>query len=161
MRDDSNSRTSDPHDAPRDEGVVLVLTLLLTVVLATVVLALATYAMSGVSTSRVTTERTESNAAATSALTWTIEEFAKKQLVPENTSTCDSTPVTVAVPEAIVTDATVLLTCTTDAVSDGNNPQIRLVAEAVTTDGTHRTIEVLLEVPAAAYTTQVNAWIVD
>ena len=62
----------------RDEGAILVLTLLLTVVLAVIVLALATYAATTLRSSDVTNGRTESNAAASAGLDWTIEQLAEK-----------------------------------------------------------------------------------
>lgn len=147
-----------PGDAARDDGTILVLTLLLTVVLAAIVMMLATYATTGLTTSRITTDRTESNAAATAGLTWAIEEFAKKQIVPEDPADCDSAPVTLPIPAGLADG--VQVTCTTEAMSAGSNPQVRLEATAPTARGGTRTIEVLLEVPAQQYTTQVNSWVV-
>ena len=144
----------------RDEGAILVLTLLLTIVLASIVLAIATYAATGLRTSKVTTERTESNAAARSALTWVIEEFAKKQLAPDDPATCGTSPTTIPLPAGLVDTGAVTVTCTTATASSRNNPQVLLESRATTAAGTARSIDVLLEVPAAQYTTQVNSWVV-
>lgn len=157
---DATEHRAEPRHRDGDEGTILILTLLLTVVLAAIVLALATYAATGLSTSRVTTERTVSNAAATDGLTWAIEEFAKKQLVPENDAHCDSTPVALSVPAGMVESAASLsLTCERQADID-NHPTVRLSAVATTAAGTDRTIDVVLQVPAAQHTTQVHSWVV-
>ncbi|MEQ8436298.1 MAG: hypothetical protein RIB65_02330 [Ilumatobacter fluminis] len=150
--------TGPAADSRRDRGAVLVLTLLLTIVLAAIVLALATYAATGLRTSKVTAERTESNADASSAMTWAIEQFAKKQIKPED-STCDDPLVGFEPPSGFVVGSTVTLACERAPLSDGNNPQVVLRSVAETADGTSRSIEVLLEVPAAQYTTQVNSWV--
>jgi hypothetical protein len=113
------------------------------------------------SASKVTTARTESDASAASTVNGAIDEFAKKQFVPENPGVCDAAAVPIAVPGGLITDGSVELTCQTQPLSSGNNPQVLLVADATTAAGNHRSIEVLLEVPARQYTTQVNSWIVD
>ena len=147
-----------PHD---DEGTVLILTLLLTVVLAAIVLSLATYAAAGLATSRVTTHRTESNAVATDGLTWAIEEFSKKTLVPENDAHCNSAPVTLSPPAGLLDgSSTVSLTCTRQADID-NHPTVLLAADATLASGTNRTIEIVLQVPAGQRTTQVHSWVAD
>ena len=137
-----------------DDGSVLILTLLLTVVLATMVLALATYAASGLTTSGVTTERTESNAAASSGLSYVIEELAKKQIAPD--SDCDAS---IPIPAGLVSSsgATVSVECTTQVEID-NHPTLLLTATAVTADGTTRVIEAIVQVPRDQYTVQVHSW---
>ena len=147
----SMRRTNDVDD----EGSILILTLLLTIVLAAVVLALATYAATGLRTSKVTTERTESNTVAAAGVTWAIEEFAKKQLDPA--ADCDST---IGVPSGLLEPGeSVLITCTTQPQID-RHPTVRLEAVGTTAAGTDRTIDVVLQVPAAQHTTQVHSWVV-
>lgn len=140
-----------------DDGSVLILTLLLTVVLAAVVLALGTYAATGLTTSRVTTERTESNAAASSGLSYVIEELAKKQIAPE--SDCDGV---IPVPAGVVssTGATVTIVCATQAEID-NHPTLLLTSTGITADGTERVIEAVVQVPRTQYSVQVHSWSAD
>ncbi len=157
----TNSTPRIPARHQEDGGSILILTLLLTVVLAVIVLALATYAAAGLATSRVTTQRTESNAVATDGLTWAIEEFAKKTLVPENDAHCAATPVALSPPSGLLdAGSTVALTCTRQADID-DHPTVLLTADATLASGTNRTIEVVLQVPAAQRTTQVHSWVAD
>jgi hypothetical protein len=136
-----------------DRGSILILTLLLTIVLAAIVLALATYATTGLATSKVTTERTASNALATDGMTWMIEDFAKKNVDP---TTCAGSPFTP--PSGLIAGGAVTITCTTQPDIDGH-PTVLLVADATTSAGTRRRIDVVLQVPTAQRTTQVHSWI--
>ena len=69
-------RNDDTDGAGRDQGVILVLTLILTVVLALVAMALASYAATGLRTSRVTDERIANEAAAAAAIEFVADTLA-------------------------------------------------------------------------------------
>jgi len=149
-----------PHPRPtseqvhRDRGSILVLTLVLTVILAVVVLAIARYVTTGLQASEVTTERTETNAAASAALTWVIEEFSAKRLQPA--ADCSAYDTVLAVPAGVAPTGTTTVTCSPlDEI--GNHPAVELLA-TTTIGGVTRTIEVMLQVPLTDYNAQVRSW---
>lgn len=141
----------------RDRGVVLTLTLILVVVLALVVVAIADFAVTGLRTSEVSTRRTESNMDASAAITWVIEEFSAKRLVPSVDCTAPDT--SIAVPPGVAPGATVAVTCNPSDEAD-NYPAVDLVAVASSPEATRR-IEVLLQVPRTDFNAQVRTWDVD
>jgi Tfp pilus assembly protein PilX len=143
-----------------DDGSVLVLTLVFTVVLAVVVLALAEYATVGLRTSRAATMRTETTADASSAVSWAIERFAKKELTPA--VDCDKAPYyrEITLPAGLLSaGVTVDLTCAETTPMTGE-PVIHLIA--VTTSGpSTRTVEATVEVPSYLHGARVADWRVD
>lgn len=69
-------RNEETDEAVRDQGLILVLTLILTVVLALVAMALASYAATGLRTSRVTDERIANEASAAAAIEFVADTLA-------------------------------------------------------------------------------------
>lgn len=149
--------TNRPLGTARDQGSILVLTLLLTVVLATIALALATYATAGARASRVTTELTQDNVAATGAITWAIEEFAAKRLTPDGD--CAQEAVGLDLPAGLVDG--VDLTCAIADDSALGNPQVLLEAGSAGRRTSRNAVSALVEVPTQQYLAQVNAWSAD
>lgn len=146
------STSSNAHR--RDEGTVLVLTLLLTIVLAAIVLALATYATTALATSKVTTGRVESNAAASAGVHWYLEELAKKTITDD--CIVEATGAAPAVPPAI---GDVAVACSVESPIDGH-PAVRLVATGTAGDA-DRVVDVVAQVPLNSYTVQVHSWTAD
>lgn len=141
----------------RDTGSVLILTLILVVVLALLVVAIARYATTGLTTSEVTTGRTESNAAASAGLTWSIDEFAAKRLLPS--TACAAADTVLPVPPSLAPYGSVTVTCSPrDDIE--NYPGVSLRSTA-TASGQTRTIRVLLQVPNSQFTAQVRTWDAD
>jgi hypothetical protein len=143
-----------------DDGSVLVLTLIFTVVLAFVVLALAEYAGTGLRTSRVATMRTETTADASSAVSWAIERFAKKELTPDGA--CFEAPSYKEIPlpgGLLSVGVTVELRCAETTPMTGE-PVIHLIAETHSGPST-RTVEATVEVPSYLHGARVADWRVD
>jgi Tfp pilus assembly protein PilX len=152
--DVTTSDTGTMKSTDRDRGSILVLAMVLTLVLAFVTIAIARYATVGLATSQTTSHRTRSNAAASAALQWAIDEFAAKRLYPG--VDCTTADTTIAVPAAALPYGSVTLTCgPSDEV--GNHPTVDLTAIA-TVDGVTRTIDVLLQVPRDTYNAQIRSW---
>ena len=144
----------------RDDGSVLVLTLIFTVVLAFIVLALAEYAGTGLRTSRVATMRTETTADASSAVSWAVERFAKKELTPD--ADCLEAPnyKDIPLPGGLLTvGVTVELRCAETTPMTGE-PVIHLIAETHSGPST-RTVEATVEVPSYLHGARVADWRVD
>jgi Tfp pilus assembly protein PilX len=141
-------------DDERDDGSVLIITLILTIVFASIAMALASYAVAGVRTSKVTTERTAAGAAATAGLYWMIEELTHKHVLP-----CDGTnPPPPSVPANVAPNAaSVTVTCTYLG-THGAHPAIRLSATATTTVGHTASVDAYVQVPNDTYTARVYRW---
>ncbi len=145
----------------RDDGTILVLTLILTVVLAVIVLAVADYVTVGLRTSEPATERTDSNHDAASTMNWAIEQFSKKQLTPG--ADCGNAPVymPVTVPNGLVPNgSSATLACAQTTPITGE-PVIHLIATVVGPAGSDRFIESTVEVPQYLHGTRVSDWRVD
>lgn len=105
--------------APRDAGMILASTMVLTVALAVVVVAVLGYVVVGLKTSRVTTERTEDAAAAAAAVYWVIEDLASG-------GTCaDTDTPAAAMPHRESVTVSCLLVVSTDGLD-----RVQLVAAA-------------------------------
>lgn len=144
----------------RDDGGVLVITLILTVVLAVVVVALASYVTAALRTSDVASERTESRADASAVLNWAIEEFAKKQLTPEDD--CGEAPSFATIggvpAELSGNGSTTTLECR-QTTPVNSNAAVHL--RAVSTGEQIRTVEATVLVPLYSHGAQVADWRVD
>ena len=143
----------------QDHGSVLVLTLLLVTVMAVVVIALAQYVTVGLKTSDVASERTETNADAASAMNWAIEQFAKKQLRPDDS--CGEAPAYagITVPAGLASNGTALsLECAQTNPITGE-PVVHLVA--MSTGVQDRMIQATVEVPRYSHGARVSDWRVD
>lgn len=143
----------------RDDGGVLVLTLILVTVMAVIVIALAQYVTVALATSDVASERTETNADAASAMNWAIEEFAKKQLRPDDS--CGAAPAyaEISVPSGLATNGTALtLECAQTTPITGE-PVVHLVATSA--GAQERVIEATVEVPRYSHGARVSDWRVD
>jgi len=138
-----------------DQGSILVLTILLTVVLAAIVLALATYSIAGLRSSDITTQRIEDDAVLSGAVNWAVEEFAKKQLLPDDA--CGESPTDIVIPAGLVDGAT--LACEQDVESEAGHPQVRLFATVTNASGRQRFAEVVLEVPVMSYEAFIRSWL--
>lgn len=137
----------------RDEGAILVLTLLLTVVLSVVVLALATYSTVGLATSRVTTDRSRGNAAASAALTWVIEELAAKRLTVDE---CDGG--TITFPSGLIDDGTATTVTCSPGAEVNDSPTVALAGRAV--GGVETRIVAEIQLPGDRYEAPVLSWTV-
>lgn len=140
-----------------DDGVVLILALILTVILAVLVIAIASYATTGLATSEVTTGRTESNASASAGMTWAIEEFAAKRFLPDTHCAVDGADL--QVPAGVAPYGTVEVTCSPRDDAD-NYPAVSIESTATVADQT-RIVTVLLQVPNDQFSAQVRTWDAD
>lgn len=147
-----------------DQGVILVLTLILTTVLAVIVLALATYAVTGLRTSDVTTARTQNGTVTGAALDWYLEQLSNLSIEPsdQHPSLCPDagTPPLQVVPVGVLAPygQTATIECTS-VRNIGFHPTFRLVANAVTVDGKQRTTEVIVQLPYDQRVAQIHSWI--
>lgn len=143
----------------RDDGSVLVLTLVLVMVMAVIVMALARYVTVGLKTSDVASERTETNADASNVMNWAIEEFAKKQLQPDDD--CGAAPdyLPITVPGGLASNgSTTTLECAQTNPITGE-PVVHLVAAS---NGMQtRVVEATIEVPRYSHGARVSDWRVD
>lgn len=142
-----------------DDGSVLVLTLILVTVMAVVVIALAQYVTVGLRTSNVASERTETNADAANAVNWAIEEFAKKQLRPDDS--CGAAPayLAISVPSGLASNGTTLsLECAQTNPITGE-PVVHLIATS--TGDQERMIQATVEVPRYSHGARISDWRVD
>lgn len=144
----------------RDDGGVLILTLILVFVMATIVAALATYVATGLRTSEVASTRAESNADAASVVNWAIEQFAKKQLRPDDH--CADAPAysTITVPVGLigVNGSNTTLECAQTNPITGE-PVVHLIATSVSSQT--RVVEATVEVPRYTHGARVADWRVD
>ena len=143
----------------RDAGSVLVLTLILVTVMAVVVVALASYVTVGLKTSDVASERTETNADAANVMNWAIEQFAKKQLRPDDD--CGEAPgyLPIVSPGGLASNgSSTTLQCAQTTPITGE-PVVHLVARSIG-DQT-RVIETTVEVPRYSHGARVSDWRVD
>jgi Tfp pilus assembly protein PilX len=139
----------------RDDGSVLILTLVLSVVLSLVVIGLATFAATGLATSDVTTERNAVVASATAAVQYEIEELAHKRSEP-----CSDADTQIPLPGALaINDASLTLWCRPAGWFDGH-PAAVLEATA-SNPQTSVTVSALVEVPRGKWRADVVGWSVD
>jgi hypothetical protein len=138
---------------------VLVLTLILVTVMAVVVIALAQYVTVALTTSDVASERTETNADAASAMNWAIEQFAKKQLRPDDSCGAAPSYLSIAVPSGLASNGTaVTLECRQTNPITGE-PVVHLVA--MSTGVQERMIQATIEVPRYSHGARISDWRVD
>jgi len=146
----------------RDQGTVLILTLILTVVLAVVVIALASYVAVGLRTSDTTDLRSETNADGAAAVTWAMEEFRLGNL--DVSLDCPSAGASIdisAVDSTINVNGSVLtLDCSSGAPA-GSFPVITLSATA-TKDGVRREVLAVAQIaPPPDSAVRALDWSVD
>lgn len=111
----------------RDEGAILVLTLILSVVLAVVVVAIASFVTVGLRASEATDHRNETNADGAAAVTWAMESFRDTSL---DLSDCGNPAVDIIVPAEIrINGSAVTLKCET-SIAGGTFPVVYLRARA-------------------------------
>lgn len=143
----------------RDDGGVLVLTLILVTVMAVIVIALAQYVTVGLKTSGVASERTETNADAANAMNWAIEQFAKKQLRPDDSCGAAPSYVAISVPAGLASNGSALsLECAQTNPITGE-PVVHLIARSTGTQ--ERMIQATVEVPRYSHGARVSDWRVD
>ncbi|MDW3215415.1 MAG: hypothetical protein R8G01_15545 [Ilumatobacteraceae bacterium] len=145
----------------RDGGTILVLTLVFTVILAVVVIAIANFATTGLKTSSVATQRTDTNADASATMSWAIEQFSKKQLLPD--ADCGDAPASqpIVVPTALLPNGyTATLTCS-QTTPIATEPMVHLVARVTPSGGAPRTVEATVEVPKYTHGARIADWRVD
>lgn len=143
----------------RDDGSVLVLTLILITVMAVVVIALAQYVTVGLKTSDVASERTETNADAANAMNWAIEQFAKKQLRPDDSCGEAPTYAGISVPAGLASNGTALsLECAQTNPITGE-PVVHLIV--MSTGVQERMIQATVEVPRYSHGARISDWRVD
>lgn len=128
--------------ARRDDGTILILSLILTVVLAVIVIAIAGFVTVGLKTSRVTDHRNETNADGAAVITWAMEEFRAGTF---DLTSCGPNPgLDIPVPGVIaVNGATTTLRCETTTAA-GSFPIVYLRATA-SDGGTTRSVEAVAQ----------------
>lgn len=142
----------------RDPGSTLVLTLILTVVMGTIVLAIAGYATAGLRASGVTTDRILSNADASNAASWVVEEFAKRTIDPSDVCTdaaLYSEYAEISIPASVVRNGTTVTARCGRATDFEIYRTYHLVVESHGLQT--RTVEALVEVPYYA----AGAWVAE
>lgn len=144
-----------------DRGSVLPLTLVLVVVMALVVVALARYAATGLAASPAASKRVETNADASGVVNWAIEQFAKKQLRPNDH--CGDAPTKKAItvpPDLVPSGYQINLNCEQTNPITGE-PVVHLIATLSGTNVATRTVEATVEVPSYYHGARVSDWRVD
>jgi Tfp pilus assembly protein PilX len=133
----------------RDEGIVLVLTLVLTVVAGMIALALSSYAATALGTSSVTDHRIAQRSAAAGAIEFVADALATTDAAQAGESVCAE--VVASVDDGFWTGGvTAELTC---AVTSAGDPMVLVF---VATSGSS-SIEAVIEVRAEAVD-QVTGW---
>jgi hypothetical protein len=133
--------------------------LILVVVMSAIVVALASYVTVGLRTSDVASGRTESNADSANVMNWAIEQFAKKQLRPDDSCGDAPTYLTIPVPIGLLLNGstTTLVCAQTNPIA--GEPIVHLVATS--TGVQTRVVEATIEVPRYTHGARVADWRVD
>lgn len=143
----------------RDDGGILILTLILVVIMSVIVVGLLQFVTVGLTTSDVASERTETNADSSNVMHWAIEQFAKKQYTPDGDCGPAPTYLSIAVPPEIVSNgsATTLECAQTNPIN--GEPVVHLIARS--TGDQLRVVEATVETPQYSHGARVADWRVD